>query len=397
MIGVRKVKKSVSIILSLCLAALLTMPAFASYKGDAVLRFNDEGKFKIMVLADVQDDYPMEEAEIAFINEALDYAQPDLVVFDGDNIVTSDLRAYEQMLNPLVERNVPFTFVFGNHDDECSDLNKEEMLAEYQKFAGCLAFDADPELHGCATHNLPILSSDGSKVAFNLWMFDSGDYALNSYGERVGYDWVRADQIEWYNNVRDAMTEENGGELVPALAFQHIIPEEPTKKVFTEVPFPLGDLTINFDDGTSVLKVPNIHNYSGMLFEASCPGAGNDGQWQAMVDGGDVLGLVVGHDHVNNFIVNVDGIDLIQTPGVTYHSYYNDGYQGARIIELDENNAWNYDTYNLTTAKLALEDGSALPDAGVRTLANYKFSNIFYTVLEFIIDFFRSFVADVLA
>lgn len=390
-------KKITAVILSLCLAVLLAAPSLASYKSDAKLSFNDDGKFKIMVLADVQDTYPMQNAVITFINEALDYSQPDLVVFAGDNIVTSDVRAYDQLLTPLVERGVPFTFVFGNHDDECSDLNKEEMLAEYQKYDGCLAFDADPELHGCATHNLPILASDGSKVAFNLWMFDSGDYALNSYGERIGYDWVRADQIEWYNNVRDAMTEENGGELVPALAFQHIIPEEPTKKVFTEVPFPLGDLTINFDDGTSVLKVPNIHNYSGMLFEASCPGAGNDGQWQAMVDGGDVLGLVVGHDHVNNFIVNVDGIDLIQTPGVTYESYYNDGYQGARIIELDENNAWNYDTYNLTTAKLALEDGSALPDAGVRTLANYKFSNIFYTVLEFIIDFFRSFVADVLA
>ncbi len=390
-------KKVTAIVLSLCLAVLLAVPSLASYKSDAKLRFNDDGKFKIMVLADVQDTYPMQDAVITFICEALDYSQPDLVVFAGDNIVTSDVRAYDQLLTPLAERGVPFTFVFGNHDDECSDLNKEEMLAEYQKYDGCLAFDADPALHGCATHNLPVLSSDGSKVAFNLWMFDSGDYAYNSYGESVGYDWVRADQIEWYNTVRDAMTEENGGELVPSLAFQHIIPEEPAKKVFTEVPFPLGDLTINFDDGTSVLKVPNIHNYSGMVFEASCPGAGNDGQWQAMVDGGDVLGLVVGHDHVNNFIVNVDGIDLIQTPGVTYHSYYNDGYQGARIIELDENNAWNYDTYNLTTAKLALEDGSGLPDAGVRTLANYKFSNIFYTVLEFIIDFFRSFVADVLA
>ncbi len=390
-------KKVTAVILSLCLAVLLAVPSLASYKSDAILRFDEDGKFKIMVLADVQDVYPMHEAELAFINEALDYAQPDLVIFDGDNIVCSETEAYEQLLTPLVERNVPFTFVFGNHDDECSDLNKEEILAEYQKYAGCLAFDADPALHGCATHNLPVLSSDGSKLAFNLWMFDSGDYAYNSFGEQVGYDWVRADQIEWYNTVRDEMTEENGGEVVPALAFQHIIPEEPTKKVFTEVPVALGDLTINFDDGTSVLKVPNIHNYNGMIFEASCPGAGNDGQWQAMVDGGDVLGLVVGHDHVNNFIVNVDGIDLIQTPGVTYHSYYNDGYQGARIIELDENHTNTYDTYILTTAELALKDGSAIPEAGGRSISNYKFSSVFYKILEFIIDFFRSFVADALA
>lgn len=389
-------KKFTAILLSICLTVSLATVSFASYKSEAKLRFGDDGKFTIMVLADVQDDYPIETATLSFIKESLDYVQPDLVVFDGDNIVTSDTRAYGQLLAPLAERNVPFTFVFGNHDDESSDLNKEEMLAEYQKYAGCLAYDADPSLHGCATHNLPVLSSDGSKVAFNLWMFDSGDYVFNSAGESTGYDWVRQDQIDWYNAVREELAEENGGELVPSMAFQHIIPEEPTKKVFTEFPFPLGDLTINFDDGTQVLKIPNIHEFDGFIFEGSCPGAGNDGQWQAMVDGGDVLGLVVGHDHVNNFVADVDGIDIIQTPGVTYHSYYNDFFQGARIIEIDESNPWEYETYNVTTSEMAIKDGSEIADSGERSEADYKFSFGFYKVLEFILNLFRSFVAEIM-
>lgn len=389
-------KKLLSVILAFSLVFTMSAACFAGgLKADAKLKFKSGEKFKIMVLADVQDEYPMKDAVVEFISEALDYAKPDLVVFCGDNIVTSDVNAYSQLLTPLVSRNVPFTFVFGNHDDECSDLNKEQMLAEYQKYAGCLAYDDNPALHGCATHNLPILSSDGSKVAFNLWLMDSGDYAYDADGTKLGYDWVRADQVSWYQTRRDALKAENGGELVPSLMFQHIIPEEPCKKLFYEAPFPMGDLTINFQDGTQTTFIPSINNYEGYIFEKSCPGVGNDGQWQAIVDGGDVLGVVIGHDHVNNFVADIDGVDIIQTPGVTYNSYYNDLLQGTRIIEIDENDAWNYSTYNLTTNQLALEDGSRLSDAGDRNGASYILSFYFLQLLDKLMELLRYAMLDV--
>lgn len=378
-------KKVISVALAVCMLFSLVTMSFASYKEEAKLQFNSNGKFKILCLADVQDSYPMEPAVIQFIAEALDFTAPDLVVFVGDNIVGEDIRAIGEMVAPLVERNVPFTFVFGNHDDE-GGLVKEDQLAEYQKFPGCLAFDADPELYGCATHNLPILSSDGSKVAFNIWCFDSGGSYRDETGKWLGYDWVREDQIEWYNTTRDALTAENGGEVVPAIAFQHIIPQEPCEAIFYESPFGLGEATINFSDGTTYSPVPDITKYDGYVFEKSCPSYGNDGQWDAMVQGGDVLGLVVGHDHVNNFVAHVDGIDLIQTPGCTYNSYYNNMYQGARVIELTEDNLWSYETYNVTSNALAQRDDSNLDEVGGRN--NYDFFFTFEKIFSAIYGFF---------
>ncbi len=367
-------KKVLSVLLSICmLFSLLTM-SFAGYKEEAKLQFNSNGKFKILCLADVQDDYPMEPAVIQFINEALDFAAPDLVVFVGDNVVGEDFRAIGEMVAPLVERGIPFTYVYGNHDDE-GGMAKEDQLAEYQKFPGCLAYDADPSLSGCATHNVPILSSDGSKVAFNIYCFDSGGSIRDENGEWLGYDWVRADQIEWYNTTREALAAENGGELVPSIAFQHIIPQEPCQAIFVKSPFGLGDLTINCSDGTAYTFIPNITKYDGYIFEKSCPSYGNDGQWDAMVNGGDVLGLVVGHDHVNNFVANVDGVDLIQTPGCTYNSYYDNFYQGARVIELNEEDLWSYETYNLTSNELAQRDDSKLDEVGGRN--DYDFFYVF--------------------
>ena len=380
-------KKVVSVVLAVCMLFSLVTMSFAGYKEEAQLKFNKNGKFKILCLADVQDDYPMEPAVLQFIREALDFATPDLVVFVGDNVVGEDIRAIGEMVAPLVERNVPFTFVFGNHDDE-GGMVKEDQLREYQKFPGCMAFDADPELTGCATHNVPILSSDESKVAFNIWCFDSGG-SYRENGEWLGYDWVRKDQIEWYNTTRDALAAENGGEVVPAMAFQHIIPQEPVEMIYYEGAIALGEATINFSDGTVYTPIPDITKYDGVIFEKSCPSYGNDGQWDAMVEGGDVLGLVVGHDHVNNFVANCNGVDLIQTPGVTYNSYYNNMFQGARVIELNESDLTTYETYNLTSNELAQRDDSKLDEMGGRN--NYDFFYVFEKIFAAIYDFFASF------
>ena len=367
-------KKFMSVLLALILVFSLTTVGFAGFKDDAQLQFGEDGKFTILVLADVQTGYPVPEDMKNFIKESIKFSDPDLVVFTGDNINCDDMRAYDDVFGIVEDMGIPFTAVLGNHDQENSGgLTRDEIVAKYQEYDGCLAYDADPSLHGAGTHNLPILSSDGSKVAFNLWMFDSGDYARSSDGEWLGYDWVRDDQIAWYNETRDAMTAENGGEVVPSLVFQHIIPQEPTQEIFVETDLNLGDLTINFQDGTSSTLLPDISKFKeGYLFEKACPSYGNDGQWDAMVEGGDVLGMVVGHDHINNFIVECDGIDLIMTPGCTYTSYYNNMMQGARVIEIDENNPWEYSTYNLTSTKLAQEEDSLLGQD--RTKLDYTIS-----------------------
>ena len=384
-------KKIISILLVVSMLFSLSVTVFAAGTEENVLRFRKNGTFKILVLADVQDVYPIDDAMVAFINEALDYSKPDLVVFDGDNIVTEDVRAYEQLLYPLVSRNVPFTFVFGNHDPERENFTAEQQLAEFQKYPGCLAYDADPALHGCGNHNLLIYSSKGNDIAFNLWMFDSGSSLHDANGEWLGYDWVRADQIEWYNNTRDAITEANGGKLVYSIAFQHIIPKEAVEVLFYESDVSLGELTYNFNDGGVYSFVPKIDKFDGYIFEKSCCGNGSDGQWDAMKAGGDVLALVVGHDHVNSFVADINGIDLVQTPGATYHSYYNKMLQGARIIELDEGDLDSYYTYELTSSFLATQSGSTITDTDSRSEASYTISNIMLPIVDMFMEFLRDF------
>jgi hypothetical protein len=74
-----------------------------------------------------------------------------------------------------------------------------------------------------------------------------------------------------------------------------------------------------------------------VLGEAPCPPEYSNGQFAAWRDVGDVQAAFFGHDHLNSFITQLEGIDLVACPGATYTSYNSDDARGVRIIELDEN------------------------------------------------------------
>lgn len=337
--------KTFSKALSLLVAAsLILMSAFSAgawaVNENTDLRFNEDGKFKILQFSDTQDDAVPRRATLMLMEEAIKEAKPDLIVLTGDNtgVTATKLEAklaIQAMLKPIVKSGIPFTFVFGNHDAE--KVNKEYQLGIYQQYSSCLAVDAVSELHGCATHNLEIKSSDDSRTAFNLWMIDSNMYLEGSY------DYVRPDQLTWYENTEAQIRQDNGGKKVPSMVFQHIpVPE--IYELLKDAPADYIKITETYK-GTPKLLELNPEMATGLIGEWPCPPMVNGGEFDKFVEIGDVVGIVTGHDHVNSFVGTYQGIDFIQSPGTGFQSYGNE-LRGCRVITLNEGDAENpYDTY----------------------------------------------------
>ncbi len=314
--------------------------------------------------------------------------KPDIVILGGDNCVGKEIegeenqdpavnieRSIEQLVSVFVENKTYFTFVFGNHDHQYVDgididpvgqgKVKEHLLGLYQKYGKgyCLAYDEVPSLHGVGTHNLPILASDSNKIKFNLWMFDSGSYAADENGKKVGYDCVREDQIAWYQE-KSAALDKLAGEQVKSLAFQHIVVGDVYDNLFYESIFDLGELGRNFN-GKHYSFLPKTENFTGQLFEYPCPGYYNCGQFDAMVKQGNVLGIFSGHDHVNSYETERDGVWIINTPGATYHSYGNDLVRGSRLITINEKNTSTFTSRIVTVNDAAIADETFAADVGI--------------------------------
>ncbi len=354
-------KKSLLKVIALVMAAAmlfsLTVSAAEDYtsQSDIELQFGEDGNFRILQLADCQDDMFPAPGMLEMIEAAIEKYQPDLVVFTGDNTGAVDAKisakyGLDAILSIVNDAEVPFTLVFGNHDAE--HVSKEYHMSCWRSYEYCLAYDADPEIYGMGTHNLTIKSSDGTKVAYNLWMFDS-----NMYDDVEGYDYIHEDQLAWYVNTSNALKKANGGEPVPSLAFQHIVPYEIKDYVIeTSEPDPNGFTSKNETTGEvhHYALDPNYAEAGSLLREYPCPSRIHGEQMSKFVQQGDVNAVFVGHDHVNDYIVHTtmnaaDGaaIDIVNTTGATFQSYGTDEMRGCRIIDIDEEKPWEYETQSL--------------------------------------------------
>ncbi len=319
-------------------------PADTQNNIDKTIKFNSNGKLKILHITDTHLKLNHNfDPTIWLVEKACDLENPDIVMLTGD-IVTNceNVEDTKKMINALMnifeKRNIPVAGTFGNHDSEVGVMSREDLMAYYNTFSSSVSVDDGESLSGCGTYNIPVYSSNGEKVKFNLWVFDSGDYDENGH-----YSCVRPDQIEWYNKISDKLKEDNNGETVNSLVFQHIIVGEiydVLEKSESKKPYAYKHL---YNDDEYYRFDPEQINY-GTIREFPCPGYENYGQFNAMVEKGDVLAMFSGHDHTNAFGVKYKGIDIVNSLSTRYIGLFHSTQCGYRVIEVDENDTTTYET-----------------------------------------------------
>lgn len=339
------IKRLISLLMAvIMLAGISITSSAAEYDGTAkALQFNEDGKFRIMHITDTHLDEDNIEDSVWLIAQACDREKPDLVVVTGDNVTNNDDAAItkkhiDMLMNVFQSRDIPTAITFGNHDSETGAMSREELMAYYNTYPCSVSLDDGEALSGCGTYNIPVMSSDGSKVKFNVWVFDSNDYDGNGH-----YGNVKADQVEWYKQKSDELKAANGGEVVYSIAFQHIIvPEvyDALKKVNGKRLFAYEHI---INKGEYYMFDPDRVNH-GTLTETPCSGGENDGQFDALAEKGDVLGIFTGHDHSNAFGVEYKGIEIGNTVSSRYNRDTFSSQYGYRIFDIDENDTSKYET-----------------------------------------------------
>jgi 3',5'-cyclic AMP phosphodiesterase CpdA len=348
----------IKVILACVALALLFGMAFAS-DDHHTLRFKADGTFKIVQFTDTQDGTKIEPRTVQLINKVLDTEKPDLVVFTGDNINGSPKSAREVRLAidnwaSLVDRrSIPWFALFGNHDEDSmpqTGVDEKAMLEMYMSYRYNINQPGPSDVNGTGNMNVLIYGSRSPKPIFGVWGLDSGRYAPDKLaGQKIGddfllgwgwmptWDWIRPSQIEWYTQTSQ-YNEQRFHEKVPSLMFFHI---------------PLQEWRTMFENGKR-------HQLEGYRFEDECPGPFNSGLLAALQERGDVKGVFVGHDHVNNYTGNYFGIRLGYSANTGFGTYglcspgsdplpctdnLKNAMRGARVFTLKEGDPANFGTH----------------------------------------------------
>lgn len=328
-------KKGVKALLCVLLAVVLIVSsvfAFIGFYGKNYERAEDV-VYSVLQITDVHilNDEEKDAKAFKTITAMVEKSNPDMIVVTGD--ITSEKEnytAFKTFCTFMEEFDIPWAFVFGNHEgldiayepDEVLDPEKiadKETLSDYlESLDNCIYERGDETVDGMGNYYYNVTDENG-KVITSLIMMDS-----NSYDEENdGYDHFHENQVEWYERtVKSIAKEVNGDEtkVVPSLAFFHI---------------PMQEYMTAYDEAKGTDK-----RLWGFRFpnEDGTP-AVDDGMFEKMVELGSTKGCFAGHDHMNNFEVEYRGIRL--SYGLSCdHNIYLVPLRGGRLIEIKEDGSF---------------------------------------------------------
>lgn len=310
------------------LVAVITMFCFITSGYTQILKFRDNGKFKIVQFTDTHIKYGSEHSQLTIdmMNQVLDAEKPDLVIFTGDIVTGTPVKeGFEFVLDPVIRRQIPYAIVYGNHDDE-QKLSRAELSDMLKHFPYNISrAEKIKDVTGYGNYVIEIKDKNDKKTAALLYCMDSNAYSTLKNKSVGGYGWFTADQIEWYCKQSNKYIKKNDDKPLPALAFFHI-------------PFP----------EYKQIYIDTTYKYIGTQLEPVCSPDINTGMFSAMLHQGDVMGTFVGHDHNNDYIFNMYNIALAYGRFSGSKNTYGDLPNGARVIELAQDNraftTWIYES-----------------------------------------------------
>ncbi len=312
-------KKIIGIAFSLLTVTLLSLSAGNHSK--PVLKFNPNGRFKIVQFTDIHFQYDSYRSDSALeiMKAVIRTKKPDLVMLTGDIVCSKNTAtAWRSLSRVMIDANVPWAVTLGNHDGQY-DLTKSQIMKVIVGLPYNLTENGPKKVKGNGNFVLQVHSSASSKTTAILYCLDS-QMGFHPKTDLGSYEWMSFDQIQWYRKQNTRFTSHNEGYPLPALAFFHIpLPE------YKEV---IGKSTTV---GIQIEKVSSPDLNSGM--------------YTAMLEGKDVMGMFAGHDHNDNYIGCLRNICLA-FGNVTGRQCYGSIGRGARVIELYEGKR-KFDTWVL--------------------------------------------------
>ena len=293
--------------------------------------FTTDREFKVVQLTDIHIgggamSIDKDKKAMNAVAAMLTYEKPDLVVLTGDMVYPVPFQAGTfnneisiRMLITLLEKlGVYYAPVFGNHDAEAYSTNNREKVADMwgaDDLKYSLFKKGPAEIDGFGNYIIKVKGTDG-RVNNAFFLIDSNDYNEGDvFGISGDYDRIHDNQIEWYKNSVMAIDAANndGDRMFSSYAFFHI---------------PLEEYDIAWKEyaANGYKDTANVKYIAGGYHEPDekvCCSSKSENLFETMLELGSTKATFVGHDHVNNAILEYKGIKLVYGMSIDYLAYVN--------------------------------------------------------------------------
>ncbi|MBE6607857.1 MAG: hypothetical protein E7633_04830 [Ruminococcaceae bacterium] len=269
------------------------------------------------------------------IKELVKRTSPDLITVSGDLAWAGHDYAYDMLADFLDSFKIPWAPVWGNHDNQKGEEYIRSVAARYKEHPYCVYDDGPAEL-GNGNYLLKIKDQDNTVCA--LFMLDTHDrepYINDEGEEKSAWGKLRQNQIEWVENLCGELKNEGCSD---ALIIQHIpiygfrLASAAAYKDTTDH----KALTVAQSMGTECWNV-GYEDSIGVQHEGVASYPADEGALDMLKRAGLVSHIVVGHDHINNWMIRYEGIKMIYALKTGAGCYWEANLNGGTVLKIGNN------------------------------------------------------------
>jgi len=221
----------------------------------------------------------------------------DLIVITGDLTMSPQApQLFSRLINVMESLRTPWTFIFGNHE---TDFHQYQDFLSRIKDTNYLYFKVGPKIEEGGVGNFKINFTKNNQIFYHAYFMDSKAERYNDDTIVGNYDYINSHQVMWYEQLVQQ-------DLFESIVFMHM----------------------------SLIQFDVTEGYVGIYNEKQVYAQGKDeGFFDMMLTYGKSKAVFVGHDHLNDFYVYIDGILLAYGRATGYNGYGN-LERGGRHIEV---------------------------------------------------------------
>ena len=305
------------------------------------LKKNPKKDFIILNITDPQLGDP--EWEDGHINrQILEYTvrtliertKPDLITISGDLAWAGYNHAYTMLAEFIEQFQIPWSPVWGNHDNQNGAEYIDEIATRYLTYPHCLYEKGDPAL-GNGNYIIKIEENGAPvEVLFMMDSHDKDDYTDENGETRKEWAKLSPAQIEWLKE-QSATLKAQGCKDATLILHIPIHAYRTASLAAFKPDFTLNEITVAQADGAECWQ--NGYTDSiGVQHENISSYPADDGVFQTIKEGGFINHILAGHDHVNDWIIRYDGVTMIFALKTGAGCYWEQALNGGTVFTVSQ-------------------------------------------------------------
>lgn len=273
------------------------------------------------------------------VSELIKRAKPDLITISGDLAWAGYDHAYIMLAKLLEQYQIPWAPIWGNHDNQNGPEHIEKIVTEYLTFPHCIYEKGDPAL---GNGNYVICIQENEKTVEAVFMMDSHDrepYVDENGNTSDAWAKLIPQQLVWYKEQVAAVKAQGCTSStlilhIPIYEYRKVAP------IAYKNGIDLCALTVEDTEGTACWNV-GYEDSVGVQHENVSSFPADDGVFAAIKESGITQRVIAGHDHVNNWIVKHDGVQLIFALKAGPGCYWEPKLNGGTILKINRNGVYD--------------------------------------------------------